>query len=156
MMKQLGRFCILMSLVTNACFLFACTQGGSSYPVPDGNTNASSTTNSSNAAPPAPYYGVVDRRDCETIGGWVMNTTDPKADIKVELYVEGKLVETLSARNLRPDLANKMGTGHYGFSFKIPSAYKDDRPYLATVKVAGSEYTVPLFEGVFSTFQCKP
>lgn len=113
------------------------------------------------AIPPSPpvgvaldYDGVVDRRDCETVGGWVMKTADPEADIKVELYIDDKLAETVPAKNLRPDL--NAGTGRYGFSFKLPAAYKDDWPHKADVRVAGSEYRVPFYDGVFSGFECKP
>jgi hypothetical protein len=102
-----------------------------------------------------PYYGAVDRRDCETVGGWVMTSADPEADIKVELYIDDKLAETLPAQNLRPDLANKFGTGRYGFSFKIPATYKDKRPHLVNVKVAGSDHSVPFYQGVSSSFECK-
>lgn len=80
----------------------------------------------------------------------------PEADIKVELYIDDKLAETLPAQNLRPDLANKVGTGRYGFSFKIPSAYKDERPHLVNVKVDGSEYVVSFLQGVFPNLECKP
>jgi hypothetical protein len=102
-----------------------------------------------------PYSGAVDRRDCEAVAGWVMNTANPNADLKVELYVDDKLAETLPASNLRPDLANSVGTGRYGFSFKVPAAYKDGRPHTARVKVAGGDYLVPFYLGVFPAFECK-
>jgi hypothetical protein len=89
------------------------------------------------------------------VGGWVLNNADLKADIKVELYIDDRLVETLPANNLRPDLANKVGTGQYGFSFKLPSAYKDARSHVIRVTVAGSNYKVPFLQGVFPNFECK-
>jgi hypothetical protein len=156
MMKALRRMCVLAALATSGILLTACTQEGESYPVPGGNNAPNASVTNPPPAAALPYYGVVDRRDCESVGGWVMHTADPDADLKVELNIDGKLIETIPARTLRPDLANKVGTGRYGFSFKIPSAYKDARPHLADVKVAGSEYAVPFFEGVFSTFECQP
>ena len=90
------------------------------------------------------------------VRGWVWNGTDPKAEIKVELYVDDKLVETIPARTLRPDLKSKnIGSGEYGFSFKIPSSYKDGNVHRANVKVAGSDYTVPNSQGVYQAFTCK-
>ena len=148
--------CILTALAASGLLLIACTPDGDSYPVPGGNNAAGANVANSSPAAALPYYGVVDRRDCESVGGWVMHTADPDADLQAELYIDGKLAEIIPARTLRPDLANKVGTGRYGFGFKIPSAYKDGRPHLAEVKVAGSGYAVPFFEGVFSTFECQP
>lgn len=145
---------LLASAIACALSLTACLRGGESYPVPGSAGAAAAADAPASAA--LPYYGVIDRRDCDTVGGWVMHSTDPEADIKVELYVDGELVEAMPARTLRPDLSSKVGTGRYGFGFKIPPAYKDGRPHLASVKVAGSDYAVPFFEGVFSTFECQP
>lgn len=102
-----------------------------------------------------PYYGAVDKRDCETVEGWVMNKADTEADIKVDLYVDDKLAETVPAKTLRSDLIGKLGTGRYGFSFKIPPAFKDERPHLINVKVAGSSYGVPFYQGVSQNLECK-
>jgi hypothetical protein len=114
------------------------------------------SASSSSSQVPLEYYGVVDRRDCKEVAGWVMKTADPNASVKVELYIDDKLVDTLPAHNLRPDLRGKGGTGRYGFSFEIPAAYKDERSHRADVKILGSENQVRFFEGVFSTFECKP
>jgi len=85
-----------------------------------------------------------------------MNSAKPEEGLKVELYVDDKLIETLPAQTVRQDLTNKVGTGRYGFSFKIPASYKDEKQHEIHVKVVGENYTVPFFEGVFSNFVCKP
>src|SRR5688572_4627712 len=153
-MKNLRQFSLLIALVTVGTLLTACTQGDGTPP--GTNTPAASPTSSPVAGNPsgAPYHGAVDKVDCETVGGWAMNIADPGANVKVELYIDNKLAETLPADTLRPDLVNKVGTGRYGFTFKTPSAYKDGRPHTPGVKVAGSNYAVPLIAP--PTFECKP
>lgn len=154
-MKIMKRFCLLMLLVTSGFLLAGCSQsGGTSYPVPS-NANAPAATAPA-ALPNLPYYGAVDRRDCDTVGGWVMHTGNPAADLKVELVVDKKVVETIPAQTVRADLVGKVGTGKYGFSFNIPAALKDGRSHNVMVKVAGTEYTVPFLEGVYPDFECKP
>ncbi len=117
---------------------------------------SSSASTISSAKSALPYSGIVDRRDCETIAGWVMSPADLDADIKVELYVDEKLVETRPARDLRPDLTGRVGTGRYGFGFTMPSLYRDSKPHAATIKVADSDYVLPFLENVFPDFECRP
>jgi hypothetical protein len=145
-MKNVKGVLLLTALVIVGLLLNAC-----SPPVEKlkPQTSASPANNAS------PYSGAVDRRDCETVAGWVMDKTNPDAELKVDLYVDNNLTETMSAKEPRPDLA-KVGTGRYGFSFKMPAAFKDDKPHFVNVKVAGSNYSVPVFQGVFAGFQCKP
>lgn len=75
-----------------------------------------------------------------------MSSKDANADIKVELYLDDKLIETQPAKVLRPDLAGKFGSGKYGFSFKMPAEYKDGKPHTAKVKVAGSDHDIPFLQ----------
>ena len=86
-----------------------------------------------------------------------MNGSKPEVTLKVDLLIDNTLVETIPAQNLRPDLAaNKVGTGKYGFSFKIPATYKDGKGHNVRVKVNGSDFEVPFFQGTFPGFECKP
>src|SRR5438874_7772366 len=124
-------FSFLIVLAMAGSLTSACTQSNS--PTPPTNTSSSA----GNSASPPPYSGVVDRRDCETVGGWIVNNANTSTEVQIELYIDNKLVESLPANDLRPDLVGKIGSGHYGFSFKIPSAYKDAKSHLASVRVAG-------------------
>ena len=143
-------FAFLIVLAMAGSLMPACTQSNS--PTPPTNTSSSPR----DSASPPPYSGVVDRRDCETVAGWIVTNANTSAEVHVELYIDDKLVETLPANNLRPDLVGKMGSGRYGFSFKIPSAYKDAKSHLASVRVAGSNYRVLFLQGVLADFYCKP
>ena len=85
-----------------------------------------------------------------------MSPADPGAEIKVSLYIDDQLVETQSANTLRPDLVGRVGTGRYGFTFKLLSVYRDSKTHTGMVKVADSDYFVPFLENVYSGFECQP
>jgi hypothetical protein len=156
LLNNLRQFSLLITFAT-VCLLFtACTRGGESPAELGGNnaSNASSPNSASNAELQHAYPGAIDTSNCEQVGGWVETRADPKAETKVELYIDGKLVETMPARTLRPDLTS-WGSGLYGFSFKIPSAYKDGNAHVVAVKVAGTEYALPFFERNSPNIQCK-
>ena len=122
------------------------------YPVPSPNRSLSTTKSPGN--PTTSFSGAIDRVDCQTVGGWVWKATDPEADLKVELYIDDKLVETQPARLVRPDLTGKLGTGRYGFSFTVPFAYQDAKPHSPSVRVVGSDFFVPFFAVVWPSFEC--
>src|SRR5687767_9330767 len=91
LMKNVRRFSLLFTLVTMGALLPACTQDDSAPPA---TTTSSLAPPSAPARPALPYYGVVDRSNCDIVSGWVTNTTDPKASLKVELYIDDQLAET--------------------------------------------------------------
>ena len=158
-MKSVRWFSLLVALVTVCLLLTGCSQPdtnsagpGSSSPVSAGsNPPASSPTIAANVPPP-PYKGAVDFRDCEAVGGWVV-AKNSQAETKVEFYIDDKLIDTAPATKLRPDLTS-WGTGRYGFSFKMPAAYKDGKPHTVKIKVVGSDFVVPFFSAL-PGFECK-
>ena len=152
-MKKVKSFPLLITLAATCLFLAACT--------PLGPSSGTSESRSSSPAPAvttsaSPYYGAVDFRDCQEVRGWVWNSLAPETSLKVEFYIDDKLTEGQTAQTTRPDLVNKVGTGRYGFTFKIPSAYRDSKSHAVKVKVADIEYIVPFYQGVPSTLECKP
>lgn len=157
-MKSVRWFSLLVALVAVSLFLTACSESGTnsstpgSTPPPPASTpsSASTPTVATNAKPA--YPGSVDKKDCETVGGWVIDGKDSTAPVKVEFYIDGKLIESAPATNLRPDLTS-WGTGRHGFTFKIPAAYKDGNPHTTKVKVAGTDNEVPFIQNV-SGIQC--
>lgn len=123
-------------------------------------TSGTTSTTSTIAPPsnvPANYGGAVDRVDCDGVSGWVWNSANPTARIKVELYIDDQFADTQPARNPRPDLsAGNLGTGNYGFVFKIPPSFMDGKAHAVRVIVAGSNYTLKIYERAQSTFNCEP
>jgi hypothetical protein len=154
--KTLKRFCAIVALITSSVFLGACT--------PDDKEDETSLP----AAPPSPraanspnktstYYGAIDYRDCDFVKGWVFNGANPTEDINVALYIDDKLIETVPAKTLRPDVkAQNHGTGEYGYSFKIPANFKDEVPHTVSVKTVGSDYTLLIPKTIYATASCKP
>ena len=108
--------------------------------------------NSTSADIRIPYPGAVDKKDCEVVGGWVIDSKNAAAQLNVEFYVDDKLIDTAPATSLRPDLTS-WGNGLHGFSFKIPAAYKDGKPHSTRINVAGTDYKVPFFQNA-SGLQC--
>ena len=154
-MKSVRWFSVLIALVTVCLMLTACSQpdtnsSTSPGPVAANPPAASSPTVAANVPPP-PYKGAVDFRDCESIGGWVVGK-NAQTETKVEFYIDDKLIDSAPATKLRPDLTS-WGTGRYGFSFKMPAAYKDGKPHTARIKVVGSDFVVP-FISALPAFQC--
>ena len=151
-MKSVRWFSLLVALVMVCLLLTACSQPDTNSAGPGGNSSvpagsnppaASSPTVAVNVQP-SPYQGAVDRRDCDVVGGWAKSKIS-QAELKVELYIDDKLIDTAPATTLRPDLTS-WGSGRYGFSFKMPAAYKDGLPHTAKVKVAGSNFEVPFYQ----------
>ena len=155
MPKTLMRFCAIVALITSSVFLGACSDGETDEPP-------------KSATPPSPqaaispsktstYYGAIDYRDCEFVKGWVYNSVNTKEEIKVALYIDDKLIETLPAKNLRADVkAQKIGTGQYGYSFKIPANFKDGLPHTVGVKTVDSDYTLLIPQTIYATATCTP
>ena len=152
---KLIRFCAVAALMTIAVFIGGCSnedKEDTSKSVPPPSPQA--TTSS---AKPSPYYGAIDYRDCDFVKGWVYNGANPNEDIKVSLYIDDKLIETMPAKTLRADVkAQKIGTGLYGYSFKIPANLKDNLPHTVSVKTVGSDYTLIVPQGIYATAACKP
>jgi hypothetical protein len=151
-MKSVRWFSLLVALVTVCLLLTACSQNDTNSATPSGEPPPAAGSNLSSAnspnvpanVPPSPYQGAVDRRDCDVVAGWAKNKTS-QAETKVELYIDDKLIDTAPATTLRPDLTS-WGTGRYGFSFKMPAAYKDGAPHTVRIKVAGTDFAVPFYQ----------
>ena len=155
MPKTLMRFCAVVALIAGSVFFVACDEKDDESATPGATPSPQAA---SSPGKPSPYYGAIDFRDCEFVKGWVYNSLDTKENINVALYVDGKLIETMPAKTLRPDVkAQKIGTGEYGYAFKIPPAFKDGLPHTVSVKTVGSDYTLIIPPtGIYPTTTCKP
>lgn len=158
-MKSVRWFSLLVALVAVAPFLTACSDGGTNSSVP-GSTPPPPASSPSGASSPVvtnaspPYPGSVDKIGCDSVGGWVVDGKDSTIPVKVEFYIDGKLIESAPATSLRQDLTS-WGTGRHGFSFKVPATYKDGSSHTCKVKVAGSDYAIPFIQNA-SGILCPP
>ena len=68
-------------------------------------------------------YGLLESLDAGTVSGWAYDPDAPAEALEVQLYVNGQWVKTVTADQLRPDLAVKgvFGEAH-GFSTSIVAA----------------------------------
>jgi hypothetical protein len=70
--------------------------------------------------PPQRIYGVIDLIRSNRIAGWAVDRANSHASVLVDIHRDGRLVQTIAADQLRPDLAKgSIGTGHYGFAAEI-------------------------------------
>ena len=157
-MKSVRWFSLLVALVAVCPLLTACSKSDTNSSVPGGTSPTAVTTPSSASSPTVatnvkpPYPGLVDKKNCEAVGGWVINGKDSTAPVKVEFYIDDKLIDTAPATALRPDLKS-WSNGLHGFTFKIPAAYRDGKPHSAKIKVAGTDYEVPFIQNA-SGIEC--
>lgn len=67
------------------------------------------------------FAGHLDLCGPKLVEGWVFSAPDPARKIRLQVFVEGKLLGECVADRLRPDLRDAgMGDGHCAFSFTIP------------------------------------
>ncbi|MDQ3918797.1 MAG: hypothetical protein M3348_10000, partial [Acidobacteriota bacterium] len=170
---NLTRACLIALILVGSLFVGACTDSGdNANDLADSNAKppatgtpagpaapANAARNAATPAAPAAvvhnYGGSVDRVECEAVSGWVWDSANPNADLKVDVFIDNKLAESIPAKNPRPDLKKAgLGTGNYGYSFKVPDTVKDGKPHAVSVKVAGSDYALKVYEQTKPTLTC--
>jgi hypothetical protein len=75
--------------------------------------------------------------------------------IKVDVYVDGKVIGTVPAQSPRGDLKG-MGTGNYGFALAIPSELRDGKPHAVRAKISAGTYEIKVWEAIQPTLTCNP
>jgi membrane protein involved in D-alanine export len=86
------------------------------------------------------YEGAIDSADCGQIGGWARDTTRPDEPIRVDIYVDGGLLETIAADRDAP--LPDGGVGTHGFTLRIPEALWDGEPHAVSVTMSESNVTL--------------
>lgn len=82
--------------------------------------------------------GFVDLVDKERlyVSGWVINNTDPKMKLTVEVYADNKLVGKGIADKYRNDLEkSKIGDGQCAFKIDLPKSLADGKDHTISVRV---------------------
>jgi len=151
MRKNLKRMYVLIFLLSGIVFLTACSVvNDESLSVP------SNVPAAERPKGPPNYGGAVDTITCDGISGWVWNAANPFEKIMVDVYVDGKIAETVPAANYRGDLRNLGGTSEYGFGIAAPGALKDGQPHSVGAKVSGSSFDIKVWEKIQPSIVCKP
>lgn len=88
------------------------------------------------------YTGHVDRIIDRKLRGWAMVIDQPRVKAKVHLKVDGKLVTTVVANQLRKDLvAAGIGDGYHGF--EIPIGYDIKTASAVEVIAGNADFELP-------------
>jgi hypothetical protein len=90
------------------------------------------------------YWGNIDVADCDRLDLWAWDESQPDTAVQVEIYDGKDLLATVTADNLRKDLKEQnKGNGKHGFSYQMPATIRDGKPHVISVKISGTNFTVP-------------
>ncbi len=134
------------------------------------NIDLGNTPRSINCSGPS-YEGFHDFANCNAIGGWAWDVTQPNTPINVDVYVDSSNFVSIiaPANQFRQDLFDLgKGNGVHGFSFATPSFLKDGTPHSLRVRISGtlvdlgntpksincSANPPPLYEGFLDGADC--
>jgi hypothetical protein len=81
--------------------------------------------------------GTLEATDCTSARGWAWDPSFPTSPISVDVLVDGNVVATVPADQLRTDLVNR-GDGRHGFAWPIPASLRDGKSHKVTVRYAES------------------
>jgi membrane protein involved in D-alanine export len=85
------------------------------------------------------YEGAHDSANCDVIGGWAWDATQPDHAVNVDVYSDDALLGTVAADQFREELHNRgYGDGRHGFAYATPVELKDGRPHTVAVRISGS------------------
>lgn len=85
------------------------------------------------------YVGVHGKTDCEWVSGWAWNKENAEMAVSVDIFDGKRLLGTIRADRFRQDLLDaRIGTGKYGFAYRIPESLKDGQPHVLRVTVSGT------------------
>lgn len=113
------------------------------------------------ASPPASqaggYEGFLDEVSCEVVRGWAWDPSRPDAPVTVELYDGNRLLMTIAADQLRPDLVDLgKGNGKHMFREAAPKEFKDGKPHSVRLVIKGTTHELKPSAGTSATVTCAP
>jgi hypothetical protein len=82
----------------------------------------------------APPHGFLDAANCDIIGGWAQDPTEPLAAIGVHIYVDGpagsgNVLAAVVANGRREDLCGAIGSCDHAFTIFTPLGVHDGAPH---------------------------
>lgn len=101
------------------------------------------------------YEGFIDEVSCDVVRGWAWDPSRPDAPVTIELYDGSRLLKTLVADQLRPDLRDGgKGNGKHMFREAAPKEFKDGKPHEVRAVIKGTSYTLKPSEGASVSVTC--
>ena len=84
------------------------------------------------------YVGFVDECSSDVIRGWAMCTESASEPVSVDIYASEALLATITANEFREDLlCAGIGTGWYGFNYRVPRSLKNGSNCIVSVRISG-------------------
>ena len=122
-----------------------------------GTQSSSSQAQSGQNREPVGYH---DRSDCSAGAvGWAYDPDDPSKPVNVQIYVDSinssNLAAIVSANQPRSDVNASGVSGNHGFSWTLPSSYKDGNPHRIYVRVRDLTQGVVVANGSPKTVTCQ-
>ncbi len=89
---------------------------------------------------PTHLHGQLESLEHATLRGWAFDEQAPERPSLLEIEVDGTHAATVRCDQLRPELAQFVGSsGRHGFSFPLPASLFDDRPHRVAVHFANTD-----------------
>jgi hypothetical protein len=114
-------------------------------------------------APPAAsaqaggYEGFIDEVTCQLVRGWAWDSSRPNEPLTIELYDGDRLLKTVVADQLRPDLVDGgKGNGRHVFREATPLELKDGKMHTVRAVVKGANYELKPSAGMSAVVTCAP
>ncbi|HEY0765824.1 MAG TPA: hypothetical protein VGD61_25820 [Pyrinomonadaceae bacterium] len=104
------------------------------------------------------YQGFFETINCQSLGGWAWDSSEPNTPISVDVY-EGvqrsfHKIATVRANQFRSDLVTAgIGNGQHGFTFNLPAILHDGQSHLITIDYSGLDQQLSLSP---QTITCSP
>jgi hypothetical protein len=103
------------------------------------------------------YEGFIDEVSCDVVRGWAWDPTRPDAPLTIELYDGNRLLKTVVADQLRPDLADGgKGNGKHMFREATPKEFKDGKMHTVRAVVKGTTHELKPSAGAAALVTCAP
>jgi len=103
------------------------------------------------------YEGFLDEVSCDVVRGWAWDPSRPDAPLTVELYDGNRLLTTIAADQLRPDLVDLgKGNGKHMFREAAPKEFKDGKPHSVRAVIKGTTHELKPSAGTAATVTCAP
>jgi hypothetical protein len=121
----------------------------------------SSPAGASAAQPGSPqaggYEGFIDEVSCQIVRGWAWDSSRPNEALTIELYDGDRLLKSVVADQLRPDLVDGgKGNGRHVFREATPPELKDGKVHTVRAVVKGASYELKPSAGMSAVVTCAP
>jgi hypothetical protein len=103
------------------------------------------------------YEGFIDEVSCQIVRGWAWDPSRPDAALTIELYDGDRLLKSVVADQLRPDLLDGgKGNGRHVFREAAPIELRDGKPHTLRAVIKGTSYELKPSAGTSASVTCAP